>query len=488
VVVRTHALDLSVLDFSVVNPDGDASAPTLSDLSLLSSTVDSGDAVVLRYVGHDTGSGIASVSATFVNPSDTSTAASIGLMSPTEPELAAIGPASAVVPVPKAGGAYVLSSLNVTDRAGNLTVYGPGAVVTQPPGISPKPDVVDLSALALTIVSTGAADTTPPVLDAVTMSTSAIRHPGDEVLFSVDAHDVGSAVTGIYVYLQDAEGHYEFAQMLNCSYEHGVLGWWIRPVYPAGSWKVTHVALTDAMGNTGLYFPDGTAQDTAGHPIAGHVFTGSFTVVDGPPTEENLTIPPCDPISVDAAPNDVYATPGSSVTIRGAVHKGALRVQAPLVAVYSTVGRTTSLVGIVRGSSTGSFARTVTVGTSTSFRSRFLGSGRVPDAGATTSRASNVFVGTRQSVASGARSLSVRAGRAATLSAVVWPRRTSLAVTLQRKVGTSWRFVAAPRTVAGGVVTWRVPRPTSTTAYRWFLPYAAGHLPSTSSVITVRRG
>jgi hypothetical protein len=201
VVVRTHAIDLSLLDFSVVNPDGDASAPTLSDLSLLSSTVDSGDAVVLRYVGHDTGSGIASVSATFVNPSDTSTAASIGLTSPTEPELAAIGPASAVIPVPKPGGAYVLSSLNVTDRAGNLTIYGPGAVVTQPSGISPKPDVVDLSALALTIVSTGAADTTPPVLDAATMTTPAVRHPGDEVLFSVDAHDVGSSVTGIYVYL-----------------------------------------------------------------------------------------------------------------------------------------------------------------------------------------------------------------------------------------------------------------------------------------------
>lgn len=487
VAVASHSLDLSVLDLEVVNPHGDGVAPTLSDVALVSSSVAAGGVAVLTYTAHDEGgSGIGGVWASYSAPGGQG----FQLDAPAEPGFAAIGPASAPVPLGLPGGAYTLSGVIVEDRAGNMTWYSPDRpTITVPGRLVPQPVAIDLSAAQLTIAQPGEPDVTAPQLLGVEMLTSSDRRSGEEAWFRVRTRDTQSPVTHVYVTLSDGQGHYETGQLMNCDPLDGYYMWWLKPALQVGErWRVHSVQIEDTAGNRGYYRYDGTGEDQVGHPLTSPGWTSGVTVAAGEFRFDRPDVPECAAVSVSTDQLVQYAVPGAAVTVSGSVRLGSAPVASPTVAVYRTVGGRTSLVGITTGSSTGRYTRSTVVGSSASFRVRFLGSGRTLLATPGFARPTTVLVGARQRIAVASTAIAVAPRRRAVLSAVLAPRVAGVRLTLwKHRAGRPWTAVATERTSAAGKVSHRVRRPAATTWFRWTAAYRTGHLPTTSVPVRVRR-
>ena len=484
--VGPQFLDLSSIGFTVDNPGGDSGAPRLADLALSSSTVAAGDVAILSYTASDDLSGIRSVSFSFSDPAGHS----FTLSGPADPTLAGIGPAALAIPLAQAGGIYTLQSALVFDNADNMTMYGNGATATQPTGLV-QPTPLDLSAVALTVVQPGVADVTAPVLHSVAMVTGAVRHPGDSAYFTMNATDAGTAVAQAYIYLEDGEGHVNVGWISNCDFSSGDAHWWVPYNYPSSSWTVTHVQLDDLMGNSSAWFPDGTWQPSLQAPRqpGGVRFAGlGFTVAPGGPSFDEPYLEPCPETTVTSEASSAYVVPGTTVSLAGGVRKGATQVPAPALAVYATTAGRTSLVGVSKGTSTGSFRRSVKVTSSTKFRSLFLGSSRVVGADPTLSDPAQVHVGSPQTLTSSVTAVAVKAGQTRLLYSRLGPHRGNAAVSLMRWNGKAWVFVTSRRSSPTGVVSAAVGRPVRTTAYRWQIGFGSGYLPARSTIIRVSRG
>jgi hypothetical protein len=486
VAVEGHSLDLSVLDIEVVNPHGDGIAPTLSDVALESRSVTAGDVAVLTYSAHDEGgSGISAVWAGYWAPGGQG----FQLDAPTEPGFAAIGPASAPVPLGLPGGPYALSGVFVQDRAGNMTWYAPeGRVLTVPARLAPQPAAIDLSAVELTIVQPGEADVTAPQLLSVEMLTSSDRHSGEEAWFRVRTRDTQSAIPHVFVTMSDGQGHYETGQLMNCDPLDGYYMWWLKPALQVGErWRIHSVQVDDTAGNRGYYRYNGTGEDQVGHPLTGPVWTSGVTVTAGEFRDDRPVVPECPATSITTDQPVQYAEPGAAVTVSGNVRLGSTAVASPTVAVYRTVAGRTSLVGVTKGSATGRYSRSAVVGSSASFRVRFLGSGRSLLATPGFARPTSVLVGARQRIKVATTAIVLAPGRRPVLSAVLVPRIAGVRLTLwKHRAGRPWAVVTATTTRATGKVTHQVRRPKATTWYRWTASYRTGRLPTSSFPVRVR--
>jgi hypothetical protein len=463
----------------------DTSAPTLSSVTPVSTTVLAGDPVVLTFVGHDD-VGINSVVATFQSGAGVSlNVMSIGgEASPTNP----IGPITGVVPLGAASGTYTLTYLSVADEAQNYTTYLQGSAVSTPSG---TPALIDLSAVKVTVVQPGTTDITAPALTAFSMIDQGARRPGEFVTWNFAVSDAMSSITEVGVTVKGPGAQPNSAVRGGGILTAGKLSMWMPLDEPLGHWTVESVGVTDSSGNIRVYGPDGIGIQSGRPSVTGPSFVGmGFDLVAG-----DFRF---DPIRVlDERPDATVATsvssslvaPGTAVTVRGSVRYVGHVVPFPSVAVYAETATGTTLLGVTRGTAAGTFARLVVPTKPTVYRVLFLGSDRGGSAvPATIGARIGVRTALAQKLVVASRTISVRAGHRGALVVTLSPKRAGVLVYLQRQAGSSWRNVTSTRTTSRGTVALTVARPSTPTVYRWVAVYDGHYLAATSSTVTVRRG
>jgi hypothetical protein len=249
--------------------------------------------------------------------------------------------------------------------------------------------------------------------------------------------------------------------------------------------------LTDSSGNVREYTPDGVGTQPGKPSVSGPTFTGmGFDLGAGVHRPDDIRV-------LDERPDAVVTTkvssslvaPGTAVSVSGAVTHLGHAVPYPSVAVYAQTASGTVLVGVTRGTATGTFARRVVPTKPTVYRVLFLGSDRGGTAApATLGGRIGVRVALPQRLLVPVRTVTVRAGHRGTLLVTVSPLRIGVLVYLQRQSGSVWRNVTSARTSSRGAVSLTVARPSAPTVYRWVAVYDGRYLAATSSTVTVRRG
>jgi hypothetical protein len=265
----------------------DVTAPTVSSMSAVATTVAAGDPIVVRYAAADDLSGVTTVYATMTGPSGYQV-----LLRGAGGDFVSIdahgGPLAGVVPRGAPGGTYTLTDVLVYDAAGNSTDYTQGAATSAPPG---SPALLDLSKVSVTVTRTGVPDLTAPSLNAFAMTSIADRHPGEFVTWSFAASDTGSPITKVWVFLRTPS-----AVVVNTSRGGGLLtgqriSFWLPTDAELGTWTVTGVRLEDSAGNIRDYAPNGTGTQSGQPSLTGPSFTGmTVSVTAGAPRPDDIRV------------------------------------------------------------------------------------------------------------------------------------------------------------------------------------------------------
>ena len=481
---------LAVLPGASAEAVADTTAPTISTITPVSATVLAGDPLVATFVGHDDVA-VYSVVATFDNGNGTTvTAMSVGGESATFNPL---GPVTGVVPLGAPAGTYTLTYLSVGDTAGNATAYTQGSAVSTPSG---SPALLDLSAVKVTVAQPGTADVIAPALTSFAMvSPTADRHPDEFATWSFAASDVTSPITRVRVFITGPSAQVVNAQRGGGVLTSGKLSMWLPAGLELGHWIVSGVQVTDSSGNMRNYTPDGVGAQFGRPDLAGPTFVGmGFDLVAGPIRADDVRVFDEQPDAViTTAASRTLVAPGTAVSVSGTVRYLGHSVPYPSVAVYAETGsgatRRTVLVGVTRGTASGTFARIVVPTKPTVYRVLFLGSDRGGAAApATLGSRVGVRVALPQRLLVAARSVTARAGHRGALVVTVSPLRSGVLVYLQRRSGSVWRNVTSARTSSRGTVSLTVARPSTPTVYRWVAVYDGRYLAATSASVTIRRG
>ena len=489
----TAALTLGALCAAVVavpnsaQAVGDTTAPTISSVAAVSTTVLTGDPIALTFVGHDDVA-VYSVVATF----EDGAGRSVGVMSvggeaaPLNP----IGPATGVVPLGAAAGTYTLTYLSVGDAAGNVTTYLQGSASSTPAG---SPALLDLAAVKVTVVQPATADVTAPLLTSFAMVSPTVdRRLGEFATWSFSAADEASPITKVRVFAKDPNGLVVNASRGGGVLTSGKISLWLPAGVALGHWTVEGVRVTDSAGNSRDYTPDGVgAQSGQPSDLSGPTFVGmGFDVTSDPVRPDDVRVFDEYPDAVvSLAASSRLVAPGTPVAVSGTVTYVGHVVPFPSVAVYADTSAGRVLLGVVRGTASGAFTRRVVPSTTTTYRVVFLGSDRGgASAPATLSGRTVVSTAIPQRLDVASRTVSVRALHRGTLLVTLSPRRAGARVYLQRRVGTTCRAVTSGRTNSRGQLAISVPRPTTAVVYRWVTLYDGRGLPATSAAVTVRRG
>ena len=470
-----HGLNLRAADFSVENPLQDVTSPTITSAQLFESDVLQGTPVVILYSVQDDLSGVEEVVFTGWSP----TRANYHVRS--LPKLGAAGPATWLVPLSAASGAYEPHAIHVTDRAGNMTRYDvEGRVEPYPPGATVPPhDHPDPASLGFTVRGTTGDRVAPQMTEFSVLSPSQ-RRRGDVVALDYTTVDAGTGVAWVYAEWTDGRGHSLTARKTCGDLGRGPLSTRIEDYRTIGSdWELQYVAFSDYLGNHAGYRRDGTVQyqgADAGPPVHPFDFSlGDFHLEDGPPSEEDLPdssalyCPRVADVSVGLDDTDV--TYGDTVTATGVVEGPTSSVAEPLVALHEYLRRGPRLLGIVEGDSAGTYDRSFTAEENVALTATFLGLDGPGGADPGTSRRTTLTV--RPRVTASWSDASITLGDTARLEGLVTPRHAAEEIVLQRKQGRRWRNVRhAPLSDDGGFSF--AVRPTRTGTFRYRVVVAGG--------------
>jgi len=436
--------DFASPEFRVDNPNEDITAPIITSATLWQDTVKQGDPVVVLYSASDNLSGVASVTVA----GWTATRDNFWIQS--LPGLGAAGPASWIVPLASPPGGFEVTSITVIDRAENSLRYTVGEPINVYPEKTKVPvhDHPDPSSLSF-VVEGGPGDPAPPEVTSVTPLSPSTRSPGDQVAMDYTARDEGTGVALVRFTWRDSVGH-ELEAIKECGdvttgpTTVGIEGY--RTV--DRDWQLSHLSVTDHLGNWSLYRRDGSANHSGpGYPAFTHdldLSRGDFRVEAGNPQgwaypDTSRDRCPLDSV-VSLGTDDGRVVAGETVPLEGEVMRDLVAVPLPVVAMHEyTDGERPRLVDVSRGAVDGTYHSELAPTENTSVRATFLGSAGPQGAEASASKLIPIRVSPK--VTASFDSGGIRLGRSATLSGDVWPDHPNDEVKLQRKKRGTWRRV-----------------------------------------------
>ncbi|HEX6750298.1 MAG TPA: Ig-like domain-containing protein [Longimicrobium sp.] len=236
---RHYATTIAVSD-----PAPDATAPSLNGFTLSPAPVTAGDSVTATFTTADAGSGVETAIVTLYNAASdrgvtcaTSTPATGTAASGTFQCRMGISSGAA-------NGTWAVTSLQVTDRAGNNTSFTAAQLAGR--GFT--------SSVA---VSGGTNDTNKPTLTSFSVTPAATS--ADSVTVTVGVADPGSGAGTIYAEIRSPVS----SETITCQSAAPVMGTRANGTFackagfpagaPAGTWTVNHLELTDTAGNQRVY-------------------------------------------------------------------------------------------------------------------------------------------------------------------------------------------------------------------------------------------
>ena len=423
----THSFNLANADFTVNNPNEDITPPQITSLSVYQGTINAGDPIVVQYTATDDQSGIDSVNVTY-----TSDAGGSDVVASSPPgALAVAGPASGVVPLAAAGGNYRIFTVSVTDKEDNITTYqSDGTVSVIPSQLTPPPAPTwDWSSFDVTVNAQNT-DLAAPLINSASRASATTVYLGHPVSVNYTASDVGTGVALFEAVWTDPRGgSFELDINKHCGVlTSGPATTYIPSWGTVGKYTLKYLKVTDRIGNQTFYWRNGSVQifpsgatgpTTHNLNLAGLDFTFTNTLVDNGSSTPDTTRQYCPPTpDVSMTPSDTSVSPGDAVSLSGAVTRAAAAVPRPVLALYTWSGRTPHLSGLQRGSSSGKYSGTVSIGSrTTALMTRFLGAdaSNPADPGNSPSAGVHLVIPTHLSLT--AAPVIVRYGNAVSLSA-----------------------------------------------------------------------
>jgi hypothetical protein len=228
----------------VVSAESDATAPNVHDVSLDKSQVNPGETDHVVVNVDDEGSGVASVSGAFQNPSK-----SAFIPFTCRPSGGTSWTADVPVPANADCGEWTLRHLRVADNAGNAAEL--------------STDDPQVGRAEFFVTSSGACDSEPPIIDAMEFAPAAVSNAAAaEIVLTVRAHDDGSGVATLFGRIEGPaapSGQVPWI-LFDCApdpkdKEAPMTAKISVPQYAArGVWGVVWVQVTDKARNTHPYY------------------------------------------------------------------------------------------------------------------------------------------------------------------------------------------------------------------------------------------
>jgi hypothetical protein len=371
------AIDLSAGDFQVVNANEDVGGPVIDSMGLVTPTVTVGEPVLLLAKLRDDVSGVDSFRVSYVGPSGQR----LGVV--TAAGLGAAGLATGVLPLGVEGGVWKADSVIINDLAGNNLFYGTDGFMTSiPAGITPfaSQPQIDLSSLDLNVIEPLPADTTGPVLHAITRTTPPTVRPGDSAAVTFDLEDP-SGVRDVTFTFEDVNQH-RFLLDTECITPGRVVATLPLGLDP-GPLTLESVMAMDRLGHTVTYFRDGTLRQQSTGEQGTHDldFTALDMTLDAGQGSATLTPSwgPCDPASTLTAAVPSAAPPQTIIGVDGQITTNSVPVSQGLVAVYRTDrGAPVRLDRVVRTDDAGRYHDPLKLSSPLSVRVQYLGQADSP--------------------------------------------------------------------------------------------------------------
>ncbi|MFA9446036.1 S-layer homology domain-containing protein [Egicoccus sp. AB-alg6-2] len=233
----------------------DATTPTLESMQLASATtLHPLQRLEVAYRASDVGSGVRSAAFVFTSELGHETAA---VASGTA---AATGPARVQLLPGQPGGTYRLTTVSLTDAAGNTVVYErDGRAWSTPSGaVGPTRHTLRFADLDVTYVNPGS-DTTAPELQALTRTTPERVRPGDPLSVSYTAIDTQTGVNGVVVLYENAVGRAHHLDVSGPAAAHGPVRGVVGADWADGAYRLVQVTVHDGH-NLAVYLRDGRIQ------------------------------------------------------------------------------------------------------------------------------------------------------------------------------------------------------------------------------------
>jgi hypothetical protein len=461
-------------------------APTIGTIKAVETSVRAGDPMALRFSAHDDLSGVTDVYATMTGPGGVT----LNLLNAggTWPwVITSGGPIVGTVPRGAAPGTYTLTRLTVYDAVGNYTDYTQASADSQPAGSAP---LIDLGAVTITVTQPGTTDLTAPRLSQFAMKSVSDRRRGEFVTWSYATLADASPIAEVKVIVRSPGGVTDTGLLGGGDLRAGRISFWVTTDAQTGTWTVTGVQLTDTAGNVRTYSPDGKGTQPGRASHTGPSFPGmTFKVGTGAFRPDDIRVldqrpDPTVRVKVPSAPVAV----GTTAVVSGTVTFLTKPVPYPVVAIYRSVGGTHTFLRLVHGTSAGTFSTRVPVSGTARYVGWFLGSDRaVGPVPALMSKVVLLRAGVRQTLTVASTSVTVPAGRSATLSVALAPKRGGVALVLRRWNGSAWIAIRSVTTRADGRAFATVSRPATSTTYRWTKAYDGTGLAAASAVVRVHR-
>jgi hypothetical protein len=233
--------------FSVSSSESDSIAPDVLEISFARATIeDKEDRNVIKVEVRDDLSGVSSVAGTCQSSSKS---AQISFTCALNSE-SGLWEGEVIIPGNAPCGAWSVQQLSAKDKAGNTTHLTDESPI--------------LARAGFTIAPRAECDSSPPTLDAFTLSQTIV--PGDvasEILITAAVHDVGSGAVSMTGWFEGpvSEGGQVPMNHFNCTPdpEHPEAPWTGTVVVPQfaarGTWKVRVVRLEDKARNVREYTP-----------------------------------------------------------------------------------------------------------------------------------------------------------------------------------------------------------------------------------------
>ncbi len=223
--------ELPSLSYTVVNPDGDFTAPVLDHIEVVTSEVAVGEEVIITAQATDEQSGVSYLEAEFYHENGDYNWISFDYDSESN-----VWVGSYVVEANHRPGTWTLSYVSVSDEAGNYSWY----------------DQEELPSLSYTVVNPDG-DFTAPVLENIEVVTSEVA-VGEEVIITAQATDEQSGVSYLEAEFYNENDDYQTVWFEYDSETNQWVGSYIvESNHRPGTWTLSYVWVTDHAGNTVWY-------------------------------------------------------------------------------------------------------------------------------------------------------------------------------------------------------------------------------------------
>ena len=279
---------LAALSFTVVNPNPiDTAPPTVTDISLSSSSVTApGQITVTARISDD----ISGVNSCFVSFRDTETDSDLYCSLSTNSN--GIHTGTIQVDEHTNSGTYVIEYVSLSDKAGNHEYYyGEGSPSYANSSTSKLPD--SLASLSFAVVNQNPVDTTPPTVTDISLSPASITAPG-QITVTVSTTDDISGVNSCFVSFRNTET----GSILDCYPRLNSSGTFTGTIQVgeydnSGTYVIDSVFLSDNAGNSEDYYGKGNAYYASHEPkLPDSLASLSFSVKPDttPPTVTDISL------------------------------------------------------------------------------------------------------------------------------------------------------------------------------------------------------